>query len=213
MSLLQQLSSQSGDRSEQNNRRAAELILENPGLISDIAAGLDTKDYALLGDCVEVFTMVAESDVVIITPYAERLLSFVHHKKTRVRWEAMHALALVTPQVRELIRQYFKTVEGLFRTDKSIIVRDYALVCAGNLAAGGREYALVAYPILKESLTAYETRHAKLGLLGLAQAAPFLKDKSDELDDLAKLYLQHVKPSIQQAARRLIKVLNAGSEK
>ena len=62
MSLLQQLSSQSGDRSEHNNRRATELILENPDLIKDIAAGLDTKDYALLGDCVEVFTMVAESD-------------------------------------------------------------------------------------------------------------------------------------------------------
>ncbi len=211
MSLLQQLSSQSGDRSEHNNRRATELILENPDLIKDIAAGLDTKDSALLGDCVEVFTMVAESDAEIIVPYAENLLSFVQHKKTRVRWEAMHALALVTPQVREFIRQHFKTVEGLFRTDKSIIVRDYALVCAGNLAAGGRDYALVAYPILKESLTAYETRHAKLGLLGLAQAAPFLTEQSDELDDLANLYLQHVKPSIQKAARQLINVLKSGS--
>jgi hypothetical protein len=189
------------------------LILENPDLIKDIAAGLDTKDYALLGDCVEVFTMVAESDDEIIVPYAERLLSFVHHKKTRVRLEAMHGLALVTPQVREFIRRHFNTVEGLFRTDKSIIVRDYALVCAGYLAAGGRLDALVAYPVLKESLTAYETRHAKLGLLGLAQAAPFLKEQSVELDELANLYLQHVKPSVQEAARRLIKVLNADSEK
>lgn len=208
MTLLQQLSSQIGQRSEQGNRRVAAIILNDPGLIADIGAGLQTNNADLLADCAEVCTMLAETQPGLVAPFAEQLILLLGHKNTRVRWEAMHALALITPLVLPLISQHFPEVAQLFNNDKSVIVRDYAVVCAGNLASGGQLYAQSIYPFLKESLSAYQTSHAKLGLLALSQAAPFLKENKNELEDLANLYLLHAKPSIKQAARKLLKVLD-----
>jgi hypothetical protein len=207
MTILNQLASQIGQRSEQANHRVAAMILNEPQLMDEIVVGLHSKDAGLLADCAEICTMLAESEPGLVAPYAEQLIPLLQHKKTRVRWEAMHALALITPLVVALINEHFSTIKRLFIEDKSVIVRDYAVVCAGNLAAGGREYAQRVFPFLKESLTAYHTKHAKLGLIGLGQAAPFLKGHTGELIDLANLYLQHVKPSVKQAARQLKKVL------
>lgn len=209
MSIFQQLSSQIGQRSEQGNRRVAALILNNPGLITEIGDGLRSNNAALLADCAEVCTMLAESDPVLVAPYAEQLLPLLQHKSTRVRWEAMHALALITPLVLALISEKFTEIETLFKNDKSVIVRDYAVVCAGNLAAGGQVYAQKVYPFLKESLSAYQTKHARLAIIALVKAAPFLDVHKDELQDLADLYLLHAKPSIKQAARKLMKVVKS----
>src|SRR5665648_203940 len=161
MTLLQQLSSQIGQRSEQGNCKVAALILNDPGLIADIGAGLRSNYAALLADCAEVCTMLAESQPGLVAPFADHLILLLQHKKTRVRWEAMHALALITPLVLPLINQHFLEIEYLFKNDKSVIVRDYVVMCAGNLAAGGQAYAQSVYPFLKESLSAYQTKHAK----------------------------------------------------
>ena len=207
MALFTQLSSQIGDRSEQGNRRVAAIILNDPVLIEDISTGLRSKNAKLLADCAEVCTMMAESRPELVAPLADQLIPLLQHKNTRVRWEAMHAMALVTPLALPLVSQHFPEIAHLFRNDTSVIVRDYAVVCAGNLAAGGPDYARMVYPFLKESLSAYQTKHARLALIALAKAAPFLEAHKDELRDLANLYLGHVKPSIKQAARKLIKVL------
>ena len=153
--------------------------------------------------------MLAESQPGLVAPFAEQLLLLLQHKNSRVRWEAMHALALITPLALALISEKFPEIVTLFKNDNSVIVRDYAVVCAGNLAAGGPVYAQSVYPFLRENLSAYQTKHAKLGLLALAQAAPFLKVNKDEIEDLANLYLLHVKPSIKQAAGKLMKVLQS----
>ena len=58
MSILSQLSSQVGDRSEASNRKVVRQCLENPALLDEIAVGLKQQDAALLGDCAEVLTMV-----------------------------------------------------------------------------------------------------------------------------------------------------------
>ncbi len=103
MGVLQQLSSQAGDRSEYSNRKVALRCLDQPELLAEIAAGLDSRDVKLVGDCAEVLTMVAETRPDLIAPYAKKLAVLLAHKTTRVRWEAMHALALVASQVPRVI--------------------------------------------------------------------------------------------------------------
>jgi len=71
--VLHFLSSQIGQRSEQGNRRAALLVLENPSLLDDIRKGLLQKDADLAGDCAEVCTMVAEQEPELIAPLADIL--------------------------------------------------------------------------------------------------------------------------------------------
>src|SRR5688500_14052121 len=109
VNLLPLLSSQSGDRTEAANRAVAAECQRHPELLQDIAAALTPADAALAGDCAEVMTKVAEADPTLILPYVEKLAPLLDHRTTRVRWEAMHALALaaglVPRQITRLLPQ------------------------------------------------------------------------------------------------------------
>jgi len=99
MGIIDQLSSRTGDRTSQSNREAATRCLAEPALFADIVGALSCEnvlsvDYRLLGDCAEVCTMVAEVRPELVAPHAALLPPLLDHKKARVRWEAMHALAL-----------------------------------------------------------------------------------------------------------------------
>ena len=207
--ILQYLSSQIGERSEHGNQKAALLVLENPTLLDDIRNGLLQKDADLTGDCAEVCTMVAEQDPELIAPLADILISLLTHKNTRVRWESMHALALIAPFTPGLIADALPTLESIFRNDKSIIVRDNAIIAARNLAQVGPAYAKLAYPLLNLSLTLHATKQAKHGLDGFRKSAIHLQDKKTELEEIADLYMQSPRPSIQGAAKSLQKTLKA----
>lgn len=203
--ILQYLSSQIGQRSEQGNRKVALLILDDPTLLDDIKIGLLQKDTALIGDCAEVCTMVAEREPELIVPLGEILFSLLEHKNTRIRWEAMHALALITPFVPQLTSAALIKLEFLFRNDTSTIVRDYVIIAAGNLAQIGFEQAQLAYPLLNLSLTLHGTKHAKHGLDGFRKSIIYLPDKKTELEDIAQIFSQSPRPSIQAAAKSLLK--------
>jgi hypothetical protein len=209
MSIIFQLSSQLNERGEQGNRKVVELILQNPNLFEEIIKNLNTKNPALLGDCVEVCTMLSEKDPDYVAPYLENFSPLIYHKNSRVRWEAIHALALLSPKVPEVIFQAWDYFAQLFLEDKSVIVRDYIVVCAGNLAACGEPYTARIYPFLIEALSAHKTHHAKLALEGFIKAMPYLTDQKDELEAIADLYTQHPKPTIKKAARNLKKTLSS----
>jgi len=58
--ILSQLSSQVGDCTEAANRRVVAQCLANPDLLTEVLEGLKNKKAALVGDCAEVLTQVAE---------------------------------------------------------------------------------------------------------------------------------------------------------
>jgi hypothetical protein len=208
MSIIYQLSSQQKDRSEKGNRIVAAKVMDSPELIHAIFACFDDKDNALLGDCVEVCTMIAENDPALIAPFADKVIQLLDHKNTRVRWEAMHATALITCYVPEIVGKHWKQLAIMFSKDKSVIVRDYIVVCAGNLATCDQKYAEKVYPFLLNALSTYQTHHAKLALEGLAKGFPHLITKKEEITEVADLFLQHPKPTIRKAAQQLKKRLS-----
>ncbi len=209
MTILDQLSSQTGDRSEASNQLVAGQCLENPALLDDIAAGLESQDARLLGDCAEVMTMVAQERPERIAPYAETLAGLLGHKKARVRWESMHALALIAAYADPVIEPLLPTLRQHIHTDKSVITRDYAVVAIGNYAGVGAREAGQAYPILIEALTVWAGKHAKLALNGLANVVAHTPALAPEIRDRAKPFLDAPKKVVQQAARRLLKRLPA----
>lgn len=208
MPILNQLSSQSGDRTETSNRRVAIRCLENPELLDEISMGLKDREAALVGDCAEVMTKVAEEQPGWVVPYADLLSTLLIHKNTRVRWEAMHALALITTATPTSISPLLPMLMDRIRTDTSVIVRDYASDAMANFASTGAAAAECAYPLLKEALTLWGGKQAGHALKGLAHVAAFVPRARTELRVIAEDYSRSDRGVVRKAAKELIKVLN-----
>jgi len=141
MGILDQLSSQIGDRTEEANRKVVALCLARPVLLAEIAAGLTSNDAALIGDCAEVLTKVAEAWPELVVPHAKALTMLLNHKTTRVRWEVMHALALLASSVPKVIAPLLPRLKEILHSDSSTIVRDHAVDTIGNYAMTGKRAA------------------------------------------------------------------------
>lgn len=205
MSILNELSSQAGDRSEYCNRRAALRCIEEPALIQVIADGLKTGDPKMQGDCAEVLTQVADNCPDLVAPHAKLLISMLGSPRTRVRWESMHALALVAPCVPRSIAPLLPRLAKLVQEDPSVIVRDYATDAISNYAASSARAAQRAFPYLKQALTTSEGKQAGHALAGLLSVAHLVPKLGPELHELATEYANSKRGVVRRAARRLLK--------
>ncbi|MGZ4032461.1 MAG: hypothetical protein ACXVP2_09925 [Tumebacillaceae bacterium] len=205
MNVLDQLSSQTGDRTEESNLRVVEQCLQQPDLLDFIGEGLGSQNAALVGDAAEVLTKVAEQQPELVVPYMETLSSLLDHKTTRVRWESMHALALTAYLQVELIRSLLPQLASILREDKSTIVRDYAIDCLANLTVGDAKTVEHTKPLLIEALSAWEGKHAARVLRAMTQVAKTTPKDSFDLLAIGHQYADHPISSVQKAAKQLIK--------
>lgn len=207
MGILNRLSSQLGDRTEQSNLEVVTLCLDQPALLEEIAAGLRSDEAALIGDCAEVLTKVAEERPELVAPYASALTALLTHKTTRVRWEAMHALALIAPEVPEIIRPLLPRLRRLIHDDLSVIVRDYATEAVGNYAKTSSQAAQAAFPILLEALTLWNEKHAGRALNGLSHVAAAAPELAGELHAIGLRYHDHGRGVVRKAAKGLLRTI------
>jgi hypothetical protein len=209
MSILNQLSSQLGDRTETSNHKVALQCLEHPELLGEIAAGLDEPVAALVGDCAEVMTKVAQDHPEFILPYVDLLPPLLVNKYTRVRWEAAHALSLVATRTPGIISSLLPLLMDKLRTDPSVIVRDHAADTIASYASTGQAAAECAYPLLKEILTLWDGKQAGHALLGLAHVARQLPEKHAELLLVAQEFSHSSRGVVRKAAKALLKELGS----
>jgi hypothetical protein len=205
MSILNRLSSQIGDRTEEANRKVAAQCLANPTLLDEVASGLKSRDVALVGDCAEVLTKVAEERAESVAPYAEALAMLLSHKNTRVRWEATHALALVARLSPKVIASSLPLLGEMVQSDPSTIVRDYAVTAIGSYAETGMEAAQSAYPILRKALTLWEGKQAARALDGLRNVAEVVPNLTTEIRGLAQVFCDDRRGVVRKAARSLMR--------
>ena len=207
MSILGQLSSQVGDRTEKSNREVVALCFEQPALLLEIAGGLNSEEAALVGDCAEVLTEVAKVHPDWVTPHAETLSALLTHKKpARVRWEAMHALALVAHLVPAVMAGLLQRLAEIIRNDTSVIVRDHAVDALGSYARTGEEAALAAYPLLVEALTLWDGKQAAHALEGLENVGSAVTGLGDELWSIGIRYHDDRRARVRKAAKGLTKI-------
>jgi hypothetical protein len=207
MSLLEQLSSQVGDRSEEANREAAALCLADPSLLAEIAAGLPSKDVALVADCAEVLTMVAQERPALVAPYAPALAGLLTHKHTRSRWEATHALALVADLVPAVIAPLLPQLAETLGKDKSVIVRDYTVDMLGGYGRTSADAARAALPLLQEALTLWDGKQAARVLNALAEVGQRLPSQAAGVRAIGQRFSSHPRSSVSKAAKQLLKKL------
>jgi hypothetical protein len=209
MDILEQLSSATGARTQDANRRAAERCLAAPdgALIERIAAGLSAGDVRLLGDCAEVLTQVAEARPELVAPFAARLLALVTHRNGRVRWEAAHALALVADRVPALLAGALPDLGEIIRGDASVIVRDYLLDAVAGYASTSARAAGEALPILRDGLRIFDRKHAARVLRSLAALRACHPALTEEIRALAEPFREDPRPGVRKAAAPLLRPL------
>lgn len=208
MNIIVQLSSQTGDSTEESNKKVVELCLKDPTLLKDITGGLKNKDVGLVGDCAEVFTKVAETNPELIVLYAKELTSLLENKNTRVRWEATHALALIADLIPGQISSLLFKLHRMALSDTSTIVRDYSVIAVGNYAKSGKKASEEALTVLKRVLEVWGEKQAARALKGLQNAAETNPQLAKEVVSLAKGYENSSKGTVKKVAKDLLKAID-----
>ncbi len=207
MNILSQLSSQMHDRTEASNRKVVMQCIANPMLLEEIAAGIKSGTPELVGDCAEVFTEVSQEHPELVAPYGALLIDLIEHKNTRVRWEAVHALAHITTCIPEVIRPILPQIAQLIEQDRSVIVRDHAVDILSNFASTSPQAARQVYPHLSAALTQWEGKHAAHALPGLVQTARHWPDVREEIQTSLEPLLSSPKGIVRKAARDALKAI------
>jgi hypothetical protein len=205
MSLLSQLASQVGDRSQAANRQVAAQCIAHPEHLQEIVAGLQSTNVALLGDCLDVLCKVAESQSPAVVPYAPALPALLSHTTTRVRWETAHTLALLAPHVPETISSLLPALAQQLQSDSSTIVRDYSIDTLSAYATIATAAAQAVLPLLEAALTIREGKHAGRVLQGLLLIARAVPGSIEQICPIAAGFSDDPRSAVCKAARAILK--------
>ena len=205
LEILNQLSSQQGDRTEASNRIVAEKCIANPRMLAEIAIGLEYRDKKLQSDCIEVFTFVSEVKPEFIVPYADNILPLLYSKDGKARWESVHTLSLIAEKIPDVISSILPTLRSLIERDKSTIVRDYATDTVANYAKVSAETAEESYDLLKYALELWGEKHAKQVFKGFNYVLDNLSEMRAEISLLVQPYLSVNKKIVASEAKKIIK--------
>jgi hypothetical protein len=207
MTLLDRLSSAIGAKTHNPHREAAEACVHNPKLLEDVAAGLAGQSPAIIGDSAEVMTKIAEISPLLIAPHIGRLAPLLGHKTTRVRLEAVHAIALAAPYAPHHLFPLLRTLTRLLRDDPNVVVRDYAVDALIGYGATGDDAAELVFPPLQAAFAAWNGKQLVRILDGLPRLAAAAPSLSRDLRQVALFYSGDARPAIRESALALQKAL------
>ena len=207
MEILNQLSSQKGDKTEVANKFVAEQCIANPKVLMEIAVGLKDKDKKLQSDCMEVFTFVSEVKPEFVVPYADNILPLLQNKETKTRWEAVHTLSLIAEQIPDTVFAILPMLQSLVENDKSTIVRDYAMDTVANYAKVSTETSEKSYELLKFALKLWSEKHAKQVFKGFNYMLDNCAKCNAEIASLVQPYLTANKKIVVSEAKKIMKRL------
>ena len=205
MEILNQLSSQKGDKTEDSNRIVTEMCIADPHLLAQIAVGLEDSDKKLQSDAIEVFTFVSQVKPELIVPYGDNILPLLYSKEGKVRWEAVHTLSCIADKIPDIISSILPTLQSLMERDKSTIVRDYALDTVANYAGVGAEASQESYELLKYALELWEEKHAKQIFKGFNYVLDYFPETKAEINLLVRPYLSANKKIVASEAKKIIR--------
>ena len=205
MEILNQLSSQKGDKTEDSNKIVAEKCIAGPRLLAEIAIGLEDKDKKLQSDCMEVFTLVSEKKPELVVQYAENIVPLLSSKQAKTRWEAVHSLSYIAYKIPDIISSILPALQSLIEKDESTIARDYAVDTIANYAKISVETSEESYEFLKHTLELRGEKHAKQVFKGFNYVLDNCSDYNAEINLLVQPYLTANKKIVAAEAKKIVK--------
>jgi hypothetical protein len=205
MSILDELSSSLGTRTQEANGAVADRCLAHPELLGDIVRGLGEKNHQRAADCAEVMTKVAEKAPALVAPHAPVLIDLLDHKNGRVRWESAHALGLVAALVPAIVEKDLERLGGIIREGDGVIVRDYVIDAVAGYGSSSAKAAARAFPILRDAAPSFDGKHAARVLAAMPRLVAQKPSLAADARDLASRFLDHPKSGARKAAKALAK--------
>jgi len=205
MEILNQLSSQKSDRTEDSNKIVAEKCIANPRLLAEIAIGLEDKDKKLQTDCMEVFTLVSEKKPELVVLYADNIVPLLSSKQAKARWEAAHTLSYIADRIPDIISAILPFLQSLVEKDESTIVRDYSVDTIANYAKISVETSKRSFDFLKFTLELWGEKHARQVLRGFNYVLDNSSDYHAEINKLVQPYLTASKKIVATEAKKIVK--------
>lgn len=207
MSILNKLSSMSNEKPTIANKLVSNECISNPELIEEIVNNINSKNHKLAFDCAEVLTMIAEYNPNLILPYTESIFKYLKHKKSNIRWEIAHSLALSSHLKGKFINEKIDEILEVIAQDDSIVVRDYAIDILVGYALIGEHEAITVYPYLVKSLSVHNARHAGHVIDGFVNVVKKTNIYNNEILELLEPFLEDKKKVVVQKAKRLTKLI------
>jgi len=205
MEIINQLSSQKGDKTEDSNKIVAEKCIANLQLLAEIAVGLEDKDKKLQSDCIEVFTMVSGKKPEFTVQYADNIIPLLSCKQAKTRWEAVHTLSFIAEKIPDVISSVLPVLQSLIEKDESTVVRDYSIDTIANYAKVSVETSEKAYGLLKYTLELWGEKHARQVFRGFNHVLDNCTDCKAEINMLVQPYSMANKKIVAAEAKKLIK--------
>ncbi len=209
--VIEQLSSQRGNRDHEANRALAARCVNTPAIIEQVVAGLTYPDPAIIADCADVLADVAQSRPDLVTPHGDAVVPLLDHPANKVRWQAMQIVALIASRRPDLVGPLLPRLMATIEADTSVIARDKATDAIASFAGTSPDAALEATPYLLEVLTIANGRFASRALHGLRLAVSAAPELADRLLPIANEHLDHHRGVARTAAKRLLRQIEAAS--
>lgn len=153
MSIVNQLSSRRGVKSDVPNQKLAKELASNNATeaIKEIAENLESHDKSLQSDCIKVLYEIGYINANLIADYFSDFLKLLKSKNNRLIWGGMIALSTLAHlkarelfDAREIIKNSIK--EG------SVITGDAGIKTLARVAASNKQYNNTLFPYLVDQL-------------------------------------------------------------
>jgi len=153
MSAIDQIAFSLNRRDEVPNQKLARTLAETGDEqgIREIAANLVNATPNIQSDCLKVLYEIGSLRPELIAPYLDDFFKLLKHKRKRMVWGAMIALACIASLKAAEIYAHLDEITHLLQTG-SVITADNGVKILAAVSAKDPQYEQAAFPILLEHL-------------------------------------------------------------
>ena len=151
--ILNQLSSQLGERGDNANIHLAEAIAaaQDAEAVQELIAALPKASAALSSDIIKTLYETGKRQPALIAPYAEVFLKLLRAKNNRLVWGGMMALETIAEISADALYKHVQLVQESIQKG-SVITQDAGIGALSGVASANAQYAQAIMPFLLEHL-------------------------------------------------------------
>jgi len=204
--MIELLACKLGRNDEVPNIELAERLCANEDRdgVREIANGIESKDSAVVNDCIKVLYEIGQRKPDLISDLADVFISGLSNKNNRLIWGCMTALAYIAPVNPKAVFDRLPEIMAAYKKG-SVITIDNSVSVFAWLCAANEDYEKTVFPILLEHIANCRAKeipqHAErmAVCIGARNKDSFLKvldARDSELSDAQKSRLKKLKSKL-----------------